>query len=220
MERHKSGFNGSVNFSIELERGNSNLTEIGLKPRFIFRHGPSQWFALNSYSFVETDGASIVNEGFSHLRYNYSVSDVVILEALTQVQYNREQDLRNRFLLGSGLRFEVLQRSRVHLALGLTAMYEREELESYRIIETPRNSDYIALQLTANDKTTLTNTVYIQPAFDKIDDIRILDNLDLSVALSTWLAMTLSLEYRFDSKPPPDIKEYDLTLLNGLTVRF
>lgn len=221
MERESSGFSGSVNLSITLERGNSELTEVVGKPQLIFRAGRSQWLLLNSYSFVETDESSVVNEGFSHLRYNFNISSVVIIEALAQYGFDREQDLDSRLLIGSGLRFVVLEGGNAELALGVTGMYEREELVSTgELIETPRNSDYIAVRFAANDIVTLSNTVYVQPAFDDIGDIRVLDNLELSAALSTWLEITLSLEYRYDSEPPDDIKEYDLSLENGLAVRF
>ncbi len=221
MERGSSAFSGSVNLSVQLERGNSELTEIVGKPGLIFRAGRSQWFLLNSYSFVETDESSVVNEGFSHLRYNYNISNVAIFETLVQYGFDREQDLDSRLLIGSGMRFVVAAGETAELALGVTGMYEREKLVSTgELIETPRNSDYIALRLAANDNITLSNTVYVQPAFDDIGDIRVLDNLEISAALSTWLEITLSLEYRYDSDPPDDIKEYDLSLENGLTVRF
>lgn len=220
MNRAETGLSGSINLSIELERGNSELTQIDLKPRAVYRSGPSVWFMLNSYSFVETDQGSLINEGFSHLRYNYDLTNVVVLELLTQVQYNREQDLRRRFLLGAGLRFELVKGKKTSLAIGVTGMYEREKLENNAIIETPRNSDYIAVRFKVTDQVTVQNTVYVQPAMDDISDIRVLDNLELGFALSKWLAFTTTLEYRYDSQPPEGIREYDLSILNGLTVRF
>jgi putative salt-induced outer membrane protein YdiY len=220
LAREQSGLSGSVNFSIDLERGNSELTEIGVKPRLVLRAGRSQWFMLNSYSLVETDEASVVNEGFSHLRYNLSLSDLTVLEALTQYQYNREQDLQLRFLLGAGLRFELIEREKTSLAIGFTGMYEYEELEGGEIIRTPRNSDYVTIRIKRNEYLTLSNTVYVQPAFDDIGDFRVLDDLALTFSLSKWLALTLELSYRYDSEPPEGIKEYDLSLKNGVTVRF
>jgi len=220
MERDASGLSGSINLSLELQRGNSELTKVGLKPRLVYRTGPSQWFILNSYSFVDTKQGSIVNEGFTHLRYNYSATDRIILEALTQVQYNREQDLRQRILVGAGLRFVLIDRQTASLAVGFTGMFEYEELVSRQIIRTPRNSDYVALRFTATDVLTLRNTIYVQPAFDDPNDIRILNDLEASISLSSWLATTISLDYRFDSQPPSDVKHFDLTLKNGLTVKF
>ena len=220
MSRQQSGLSGSVNLSIELERGNSELTEIGLRPRLVYRSGPSQWFMLNSYSFVETDEASVINEGFSHVRYNYDLTERLVLEALTQFQYNRSQDLRQRFLLGAGVRYELVNRTHTGVIAGATAMFEYEELESREIIRTPRNSDYLTIRLRASGTMTMRNTLYLQPAFDDPGDLRILDDFEMTVAISKWLGLTLALQYRYDSEPPAGIKEYDLSLKNGLTITF
>lgn len=220
LARDSAGLSGSLTVSVQLERGNSELTEIGIRPRFVYRVARSQWFMLNNYQFVETGEASVINEGFSHFRYNYEATDIVVIEALTQVQYNREQDLRRRFLFGGGLRFELLDRPRATLAVGVTALYEHEELEGDITIETPRNSDYVSVAVKGSENLTLTNTLYIQPAFNAISDIRVLDNLECVVSIARWLAIAISLEYRYDSEPPAGIKEYDLTLSNGFTVRF
>lgn len=220
MTRDESGIGGSVGLSIELERGNSELTEIITKPQVVVRSGASQWFLLNEYSFTEAGRTTVINEGFSHLRYNYNVTDRVAAEALTQFQYNREQDLQIRSLLGAGLRFELIERERSSLAVGVTGMYEYEELVTGSIIRTARNSDYVAIRVKLRQHLTLSNTIYLQPAFDDVGDIRVLDDLELSVAISKWLAITLEVKYRYDSEPPAGVKEYDLSLKNGLTVSF
>lgn len=220
MDREKSGFGGTIRVSLDLERGNSDLTEIALKPNFAWRSGRNHWFMLNSLSFVKTDRNGVVDEGFSHLRYNYDLTDRVLLEALAQVQYDREQDLRRRILSGGGLRFELLRRESNLLAVGLTAMYEYEELESGEIIRTPRNSDYIAFHVRGKEYLTLSSTLYVQPAFDDIGDVRVLDNLALTVALARWVSLTHEFGYRYDSRPPEGIRDYDLSMMSGLAVSF
>lgn len=220
MMRRESGIHGALTLSVDLERGNSELTEITTKPRAVVRAGASQWFLLNSYSLTEANEKTVVNEGFSHLRYNYNLTRTTLLEALTQFQYNREQDLQLRMLLGAGLRFEIVQGARGAVALGVTGMYEYEELEEGKIIRTARNSEYVSTRVKLREHLQLMNTIYVQPAFDDIGDIRVLDELELSVAISKWLAITLEVEYRYDSEPPAGVKEYDLSIKNGLTAKF
>jgi putative salt-induced outer membrane protein YdiY len=215
-----SGFSGTINFSVEIERGNSDLTEIGMSPRFAYRYQKNLWFMLNAYTFVEADGRGVVNEGFSHLRYNFDLSRRVILEVLAQSQFNREQQLERRYLLGSGVRLRFVNTRRAALALGLTAMYEYERLETGQTVSNARNSNYVAARLKINTMVALSNTVYVQPLFDDPADIRVLDDLHLSIAIARWLAMTISVEYQYDSRPPDGVKEYDFSLKNGLTVRF
>jgi len=220
LSRDSSGFGGSVNLTVEVERGNSDLTEIGLEPRLAYRAGPSIWFMLNSYTFVETGDQGVVNEGFTHLRYNYALSQTVAAEALAQFQYNREQQLKRRYLLGSGVRLRLVDRKATTLALGFIAMYEYEKLETGEIVENARNSDYIAVRIKVTNTMSLSNTVYLQPLFGNPRDIRVLDNLQASFALKKWLAVTVGIKYLYDSRPPDGVKEYDFSLKNGLMVRF
>lgn len=220
LARDSSGFGGSINLSIEIERGNSDLTEIGLAPVFAYRSGPNLWFALNSYSFVEAEGGAVVNEGFSHLRYNYDLSRRVVPEMFVQLQYDREQQLERRNLLGGGIRVELVEIKGKALAVGLTAMYEYENLEGGESVHNARNSNYLATRLRINNTMTVSNTVYVQPVFDDWGDIRVLDDMQLSFAIARWLAMTLAVEYRYDSRPPEGVKEYDFSLKNGLKVLF
>jgi hypothetical protein len=220
LSQDSSGFGGSVNLSIEIERGNSNLTKIGLEPRFAFRTGNNLWFMLNSYTLVEAEGRGVVNEGFTHLRYNYDLSRSVALEALAQSQYNREQQLERRYLLGGGIRVRLIVGRRTALAVGLIAMYEYEKLETGESVSNVRNSNYIAARVQLNKTMTLSNTIYIQPLFDDLHDVRVLDDLHITFSIAKWLAMTMGVEYQYDSRPPAGVKEYDFSLKNGLAVRF
>jgi len=216
----EAGLAGTAGVTLRLERGNSDLTEIGLAPRAVFRTGRHLVFTLNKLSFVDAAEGSIVNEGFSHLRYNYTVTPRIIAEAFGQIQYNHSQDLARRVLLGGGLRFPIITRPDLGLAVGVSGMYEYEKLRSGLIAETPRNSNYASFRLAHGDLLRIANTLYVQPAFDDIGDVRILDQLEFDVRLSKWLALTTSAGYRYDSRPPAGIKQYDLSLEHGLKVMF
>lgn len=220
LSRDSVGLGGSVGLSVEIERGNSDLTEISLDPGLVYRVRKSLWFLLNSYTFVEADGSGVVNEGFTHLRYNYDLSRAVVIEALAQSQYNREQQLERRYLLGGGLRLRLLNKRSASLALGLTAMHEDEKLRTGQSVRNARNSDYIAVRFRVNSTMVLANTVYVQPLFEEPADVRILDNLRASFKIAGWLVMTAELEYQYDARPPDGVKVYDFSLKNGLTARF
>lgn len=220
LGREESGLSGSIDLQVKLERGNSELTEIGTKPKLVARFGRHQVFTLNSLAFVDADQGTIVNEGFSHLRYNYSLVPRWTWEVFTQVQYDRSQDLSRRFLLGTGARYTAVQSESISLAAGVAGMYEYEELESDLVVETARNSNYASFRYTRADRFSLSSTVYVQPAFEDPADIRVLAETELAASLSRVLTLTVGLRYRYDSEPPVGIKEYDLSLENGLRVSF
>lgn len=219
-ERERSGISGDIEFTYRIARGNSHLTEIGFSPNFLWRSGAHQAFTLNSLERVSSDDNAIINKGFSHLRYNYDFTDVWIYEAFLQLQYNREQGLNRRLLVGTGIRIEAIRRERFLLAVGVAAMLEKERLESGARTSIVRNSNYLNVKYGREKRWNFINTVYVQPKIDNWSDIRVLDEASLSVWLIDNLAATNTLTYHYDAKPPPGIKEYDLEFKAGLKFTF
>lgn len=220
LEREKSGISGNVKFEYSVDMGNSELTEIELKPNLVSRFGRHQFFMLNDLSRVHSGGGNIISKAFSHLRYNFHFSTSVIGELFTQAEYNKSLNLEHRYLFGGGLRLIPFNRENVMAALGISAMNEEEKLESGGLTRLVRASSYIYLEVVRGDNFALGNTVYIQPAFEDFDDYRVLDDAELEIWIFKSLAITNSLHYRYDSKPPADLKHYDLEIKNGLKFKF
>lgn len=99
-------------------------------------------------------------------------------------------------------------------------MYEYEKLTSGVDSRTFRVSSYVSVSVRKADRFSVSSTTYVQPAADRIADIRVLNESELAVAISSFLSLTTTLSYRYDSEPPAGVKEYDLSLSQGLKVRF
>jgi len=216
----ESGFAGDVDLTYSVTLGNSELTKIGLGPNFIWRLGRSHLFMLNDLNRVYSKDGTIINKAFSHLRYNYDFTDRYIYEFFLQAQYNRTQDLSHRYLVGTGIRIIPFRREAFMIAIGITGMYEDEELSSGETTRIARGSSYIFVKATRLDLLSFINTIYIQPALDNWEDFRILDEAELSIWVIKNLALTTALSYNYDSEPPEGIKHYDLELKNGLKFSF
>jgi putative salt-induced outer membrane protein YdiY len=216
----ESGFAGDVNVTYSVTLGNSELTKIGLGPNFIWRLGRSQLFMLSDLNRVYSKDGTIINKAFSHLRYNCDLTDRYIYEFFLQAQYNRTQNLQHRYLIGSGIRIVPFREKSFMTAIGITGMYEDEELSSGETSKIARGSSYIFVKVNRADLLSFINTVYIQPALDNWEDFRILDEAELSVWIIKDLALTTALSYNYDSEPPEGIKHYDLELKNGLKFSF
>jgi hypothetical protein len=66
----------------------------------------------------------------------------------------------------------------------------------------------------------LTNTLYVQPRFDDLTDIRVLENLDIEIAVTDVFAVVISLGIQFDSRPLQDVEQTDIRLRNSFGLRF
>ena len=220
MQREKPGLSGNLGVSTEINKGNSDLVQFDIKPSLIWRAGRHQTFSINEISFASSDGDKITNKGFSHLRYNFRWKKRVIPELFAQAQYDKSRDLSERYLGGGGMRFIATERENESLALGLSVMYEREELSSGEITELARNSDYISVEFVSKDRLSFSSTVYVQPALSDLGNVRVLCQMQVAVTVVRGLSLTTELDYHYDSEPPENVKEYDLGLKNGLQLSF
>jgi len=214
------GISGSIDLSYSIARGNSELTEIGIGPNLIWRTWKHQIFMLNNLTRVSSNGGSIINKGFSHFRYNYDITKKYIYELFIQAQYDRSRDLEQRYLAGSGIRIITINREKFKMANGITGMYEYEELSSGEISKLIRGSFYMTLNFSNSDNISLTNTIYMQPSVENMDDYRVLNEGQVKVKITGHFSLTTSIQYRYDSKPPEGIENYDLGIKNGLEFSY
>ncbi|MCB2231163.1 DUF481 domain-containing protein [bacterium] len=220
LQQTDQGVAGSAGIFFDLDRGNSDVTQIKISGDIVYRSGRSTllWFNDGSWLFQEDD--DLVNKGFTHLRHNYRFRPWLTGEVFGQAQYDRSQDLKRRYLGGAGVRVVPFRRGAGFVAIGLTPMYEYEKLTSGGESRTFRVSSYVSASIRRKDRFSLSSTTYVQPAADRIADIRILNESQLAVAISSFLSLTTTLSYRYDSEPPAAVKEYDLSLSQGLQVSF
>lgn len=216
----EDGFAGGIEATYSITKGNSDLVEFGLAPGFVWRAGKHQTFMINELETASSDGGDLINKGFTHLRYNHELHSHWVYELFLQAQFDKSQDLTARYLAGSGMRLRLVRRELTQLAVGTTAMFEYEEIDSGEIIRIVRSSNYISFRAENPDRTTLSSTVYIQPKLSDANDIRILAEAALEINISKNLAFTNTLTYRYDSEPPEGIKEYDLKIKGGLKIIF
>jgi hypothetical protein len=215
-----SGISGDIGVTYSLTLGNSELYELGITPNAVWRFQRHQIFTVNELERVSSGDGTIINKGFSHLRYNFDLTRIFVYEAFGQAQYDKSQDLTARYLAGTGLRIKIIRQDRILLAIGVTGMYEYEELSSGEITRLARSSYYISIKINDGDRLSLGATAYFQPAVSDWSDLRILTEVDLSVTIAGNIAFTHSLGYRYDSDPPAGIREYDLEIKNGLKFTF
>lgn len=220
LSRRESGLSGNISVSFSIDLGNSNLTEFEMNPDLVWRGGRHRVFSINELTSISTDSGSILNKGFSHLRYNFDPTRKYIPELFLQAQYDHSRKLSQRYLAGGGLRIVAVRAQNFFLAFGITGMYEREELSTGEITNIARASDYVSVKMKKKDLLTYSFTLYVQPAISDIEDVRILFGSELSVAISKRLSLKTELEYLHDSKPPEDTKQYDLSIDNGLRFSF
>src|SRR3954470_16187320 len=81
---------------------------------------PHLFFAKASADYGQGAGVTNVARWLIHARYNYRLSSLLALEALSQAQHDRFRRLAVRDLYGAGLRFVPYEDDEVELFFGTT----------------------------------------------------------------------------------------------------
>lgn len=221
-----TGFSGSFAIGLEAQTGNTDIQELGVEGRLDYIRPSVTTFILTNSDFGWEQGQRFSNEALVHLRQGYRLRNRLRIEAFAQYNFDKTIFLDFRALGGAGLRFKLFDNKIVRLWEGSAYMLEHERLTLPPNAIHPdrttvsRWSNYLSTRFTFNDRVSSAWTVYIQPRFSAMRDFRVLSDIDLGVDLGGPLTLTLSVQMRYDSRPPRGIKKVDTKIENSLVVVF
>jgi len=180
---------------------------------------------FGEYNIGKLAGDAFVDDGFQHIRYNYRLNKLLTWEAFTQLQYNELIQLRLRWLLGTGPRFQLLNKNNSRFFLGMLYMYEYNEERTkengpIQFLRDHRLSSYLSYQFNPTDVLSFAGTIYIQPVLNDFSDIRISSQSTLLFKISSKLQYSTSFSLLYDSDVLEGVQETIYQLTNGLRWNF
>lgn len=224
----QNGWYGMLSTSLGLQSGNSEYLQFKSSVRVDYLHNRYYSFLVFNYHRGSQAKELFVNKAFVHLRGTYAFYKNLILEVFGQTEFDDFIKLKDRNLLGSGLRIRIFksdkfpnEKSKLHLFLGLGAMWEREELDAQQAIITDifRSTNYVSFYWKIDERVTFNFINYYQRSLNDFNkDYRILLESNLGFYLTRSIIFTASIKYRYDSLPPSDVKNYDFELNNGISI--
>ena len=184
-------------------------------------------FLVSNYSFSRANDNRYVNNAQGHLRFIRQHSSRISFEVFGQYQFNEFIRLEDRFLAGGGGRFALVQAERTEVFAGIGYMLEQETLDlpapqpDGTSSEHHRSTNYLTVRYNSKDeRLRLVQTLYAQPRFDRLQDLRLLSETSFEIQLFRQLALAINLNVAHDSEPPAGIKETDVVLSNSLRYSF
>lgn len=132
------------------------------------------------------------------------------------------QKIDYRILTGAGPRFKLSGTKQLKLYVASLVMHEYErELDSAKTVHNDiRNSSYISFSIAINSQTEIVHTLFYQPLFTNISDFRIFDQMKFSVKTGKKFAITLNLNYLYDSAPVSGVPRINYTFSTGFDYKF
>lgn len=225
VESATQGVSGKVSLAVNGSSGNSNTLSGEGDGRLDWRHGRNTEIAVASYAYGKSNGTSNTNKSLIHLRHRYALLQGLDIEAFVQAQQDEFARLKLRTLVGGGLRLGWGSEGWKYW-LGLGAFFENEILRSTAAnplaprSQLWRGNAYFTLAYKLNDRVSLQNTVYYQPAWRDTSDYRMLESAVLGVSLGGSLALRMSLDMTKDSRPPAGVKSIDIDYSTALDYSF
>ena len=187
---------------------------------------PHLFFTRLSADYGQALGQqTTVARWMAHARYNYRLTSVVALEALSQVQHDRFRRLAVRDLYGAGFRFTIANEEDVEVFAGTTYLIEHEVVEAVPGSPTfnnvwHRSSSYGGINFRVAPLVDASSVTYLQPRFDRPLDFRVLSDSFVSFSISKVLSARLSASVWYDNRPPFGVRTYDVEVKNSLVVKL
>jgi len=218
----EEGLAGKFALSINGDRGNVATNGAEISSLLRLNHGKDTEILALNYKNAQSRGVRNANKSYLHLRHRHALDEAWALEAFGQVQQDEFANLKLRTLLGGGVRWSQKRETwRFHLGLG--TFYEYEELRKSTSNAKSylwRASTYMTVDYLLNEQAKLHETIYVQPAWNALGDVRILNDMSLKVSLTDHLALSLTLEVTYDSRPPVGTVKTNVSYQTGIEYHF
>ena len=220
------GFHYGVEGEFSLARGNDETFDVLAGVALGHRWADDWLRVFLGLDYGSEAGARTENDRYLHARYNHWWAERWQSFHFVQLQASRTRLLRSRLLVGSGVRRRLVD-GRTTFDMGTGAMYERENLDAAAITDAHparmrvwRMANLLVGTHRLSETVRLVAVGYVQPRFDAFDDLRLLVDLSLQIALTDNVDLTIRGDWRRDTRPPGDVERDDVVLRSGFTLSF
>ncbi|WP_373057493.1 DUF481 domain-containing protein [Zunongwangia sp. H14] len=217
----KFALNADISYDYTNNDGNQvNEIDAALTTQIKSKDLKKAYLLLGNYQLIDSDGKSLQKSWFLHGRFNYKLSNLLRFESFLQGQYNQLLVVKQRNLVGLGLRIKWMDREYFNAYAGNSYMYEVEYSDKAQSTEyNHRNSTYISLSyFFKSQRFSIANTFYYQPLYENFADYRLLEQFRFDIPLSKWFKVFALYNYYYDSKTPLQTMEYTSNLNIGVGI--
>ena len=222
--KQKKGFQATVGLDFNIKESGTRILELKNNIDLQYSNKAHNIILLNNIKLLSVDDGSLINNGFQHLRYNYTVKDnsFLTLELFGQYQYNEQKLLKKRIIAGGGPRFRILQNEKISWYFAPLAMYEFEQLSDNLNSDTTlfRLDSYTNFRYSINKLVSFNLITYYQPDFKNFNDYRVSGETGIRFHINKYLSYGVNYSFDYDSQPPTDIQNTFWYFKNTLILKL
>lgn len=207
LKNDTSKFVGNINASFSANKNQKQIFQVGIKSDLSLKIKRHNIMLITIYSWVNTidNGKKddFLNEGFQHLRYNYLLIDRLKLETYLQYQYNKIMSLKERDLVGIGLRYKVINDNKTMIYVGSSIMYEHNVYTSNFKTDYIKSSNYITWNSYLTKYLRIGNTTYFQ--FNLDNKYRVYSILEAAINIYKRISFRIDFTLKYDNVDNPSL---------------
>lgn len=220
------GLYNNLSLNLTHSEGNTDISSRKIKLR-------SDYIAENNHAFIsasfqrgKNNDKEYMDKGFAHIRGITATNSTFAGELFAQREYNDFTLLKDRKLVGTGVRMSAIseedESSQIRLFLGIGMMWEEETIDYTpdEEVKLRRSTNYLSFRWERKEKASLSATAYYQPSLKGPDDYRILFDGTIAFDITSQLSFTFDINYRYDSEPPIGVERKDMEITNGININF
>jgi hypothetical protein len=217
-------WSGETVFDVSLSKFNERVFKLGNETNAAYFSGRHRYLFLTSVELINVDGASVISNGYFHLRGTFNDNRNVSPEVFSQFQYNENLGLKERFLAGATVRYRFLNRPAIRGSVVTGAMFEHEKwgLTDQESVENQfiKSTSNIAVRGQLSPTTQLLVIGYYQARPDQFFRPRITSENQLNMSISRHVTYRVRFTLTYDVEPIIDTPNLIYTLRNGLIISF
>jgi putative salt-induced outer membrane protein YdiY len=218
----KQGWSGRAEMNFNFIMNTRQLLQLGGEVRARYLRRKHQFLLVGDQSFVKSEDNDFVNRGFQHFRYDYRFTDSskFYYEAFQQSQFNRIQRIDFRHLLGSGIRYDVINGKKYQLSLGSGLMWEYEELVDGGITRDLLSTSFLSFDGQFNESIGINTISYFQPKITNAGDYRFSNETSIRFKINKYLSFRVIYSLMHDSREIEGVRKTNYVFRNALQVSF
>lgn len=216
----EEGLQGNIDLNFKFTQNTNSIWQVSNNISLLYRRKKLTHLFLNNITLVRSNQSDLVNYGYAHYRIVHELSreQFINWESYGQIQYNSVQKIKQRILVGTGLRFKIINTDSLQFNFGWSLMYEYEETTIPEYSSLIRNSNYLSLNWKISKLWEFKTITYYQPSIGDFSDFRISNETTISHKLTKSFSIVGSVNILYDSQPPLDVPVNNFNI--GLLLRY
>ena len=227
IEKIRNENKSALSFGANINAGNNNVTTVDVSTLILNKLTKNNFLIIKAnYNKGFKDNKDFIDNYFGHVRLTSMLTKRFGLEIFSQAEGDSFRALQLRQLNGGGIRLEVVREKMFNVNLGLGIMSDYEKIKSRNFSSSlivARYTSYLSfIKNFEKSKNKIVLMSYIQPRATNASDLRVTIEFMIRLKISNDFNVYIdnSVNYRYDSKPPEEIKSNDFSTKSVLTYEW